>query len=114
MDRPPHFNNDTQQIPFADNTKFLGIYINEFLDWSHHIEFLTKKLGSICFGFRATCKYLNEKTLKIMYFANFQLFVPYRIIFWGAQSQSQSIFVIQKRLIRIIKNMSALESCLKI
>ena len=111
VETPRFFENGANSIAFSQQTKFLALYINECLDWSYHIECLLKKLGSICYGIRATSKYMNEKTVKILYFSNFQSVVQYGIIFWGIHSQTQSIFIIQKRLIRIIKKMNYLESC---
>ena len=32
------------KIPFVDHTKFLGIWIDKFLDWDHHTRILIRKL----------------------------------------------------------------------
>ena len=66
VDTPMYFENSEHSIPFTQHAKFLGIYINEFLDWTYHIGCLSKKLRSICYGIRITSKYMNEKTLKCM------------------------------------------------
>ena len=100
------------KFDLVDIAKILGIYINEQLDWSYHISYhLIKKLNSICYGIRTVRKYMNESSLKILYFANFESVLKYGILFWGKDSMMQNIFVVQKRLIRIIKNMNYLESC---
>lgn len=110
VEKPTHLTGE-ERLDIVENTKFLGIHINEFLDWSCHINYLSKKLNSICYGIRLVSKYMNEKTLKIMYFANFESIIKYGIIFWGGDSQIQNIFVIQKRLIRIVKKMNYNETC---
>ena len=98
-------------LPVSENTKFLGLYINENLDWNFHISKLLKKLGSVCYGIRVVSRYMNEQVLKIMYYANFESILKYGIIFWGRDSSIQNTFVVQKRLLRIIKKMEFNQSC---
>lgn len=98
-------------LKVSENTKFLGVYIDENLDWSCHIGRLQKKLGSICYGVRVVGRYMSEKALRVLYFANFESRLKYGIIFWGRDSKVQNIFVAQKRVIRIIKKMDLGQSC---
>lgn len=98
-------------IKTVDNAKFLGIYINKNMDWSTHIEHLLGKLSSITYGIRVVGKYLNEKSLKILYFANLESIMRYGIIFWGRDSHVRSVFVAQKRCLRIVKRMDFRQSC---
>lgn len=109
--KPSQIELNNKELNLMENAKFLGIYINENLNWSFHINKLIKKLNSICYGIRIVGTYMNEKSLKILYYANFESVLKYGIIFWGRDSMTQNIFVIQKRLIRIIKKMSYLQSC---
>lgn len=95
----------------VEHTKFLGIHLDEFLNWSNHILELNKKLSSVCYGIRVTAKYMNERTLKILYYANFESVLKYGIIFWGSNSLMEKIFVLQKRALRIVKKMGYRESC---
>ena len=97
--KPKDIKLDTKEVKFSDNAKFLGVYINEHLDWAHPIDNLVKKLNSICYGIRIVNKYMNEETLRIMYFANFESVLKYGIIFWGGDGKIQDIFIVQKRLI---------------
>lgn len=99
------------QVSLSNNVKFLGTYINENLDWSYHINMLIKKLNSICYGVRVIGRCVNERTLRMLYLANFESVLKYGIIFWGRDSLMQSVFVVQKRVIRIITNSGYLESC---
>ena len=45
---------------------------------------------------------LNIVTLRIVYFAYFQSLVNYGIIFWGSSSTMHNVFLMQKRIIRIM------------
>lgn len=110
--------NKPDQVSFGDTdletvetTKFLGVHLDEFLNWSPHINNLLNKLNSVCYGMRVVGKYINEKCLKIIYFANFESRLKYGIMFWGCNSLIEKVFVIQKRVLRILKNMYFNESC---
>ena len=109
--RPEWIELGNLNIAISENAKFLGVYINENLDWSTHINSTVKKLNSICYCLRITGRYMNEETLRITYLANFESVLRYGIIFWGRQSLTQSVFVAQKRAVRVVKNKSYLESC---
>ncbi|XP_044763830.1 uncharacterized protein LOC123320547 [Coccinella septempunctata] len=60
------------QFEVKENTKFLEIYMNEFLDWSYHIDYLNKKLNNVYYCIRFVSRYLSEEVRRILYFANFQ------------------------------------------
>lgn len=107
----PLIYDSTKNILISDHTKFLGIIIDEHLDWSNHIEYLLKKLGSVCYAIRVISKYMDERTLKTLYYSNFQSVMSYGIIFWGSNSKIQRLFVTQKRVIRTVRKMNFNESC---
>lgn len=107
----PLINIDNKTFHTVENTKFLGITINEFLKWTSHIDYLLKKLNNICFALRTIYTYVNDKAKKIIYYANFESLIRYGIIFWGVSSSTQSIFIAQKRAIRLIYNMKPRDSC---
>lgn len=110
-ERPDMVELDQNLLPTENNTKFLGIHIDEFLDWSHHIDYLSNKLNKICYSLRIITKYLNDVAKRTLYFANFEATSRFGIIFWGSNSKLEKIFVIQKRVLRIIYKMSYLQSC---
>lgn len=95
----------------GDKIKFLGVVIDEHLDWSSHIIHLVGKLSKIAYAFRVLVKYVSESALRALYFANFEGMSKYGIMFWGANSDIQKIFVIQKKVLRVMYKMDYLESC---
>lgn len=95
----------------SNNTTFLGITIEEFLSWNDHINKLCLKLSSIGYGIKLVSRYMNLNTLKILYHANFESVLRYGILFWGSSAELQRVFVIQKRILRVINRMNFLESC---
>jgi hypothetical protein len=54
---------------------------------------------------------MSQETLRMVYFAYVHSVMSYGIIFWGNQPHSERVFKIQKRVIRIITNSRARDSC---
>lgn len=102
--------NDTV-LSVCDSTKFLGIHIDEFLSWNYHIEYLCKKLNGVCYCVRILSRYSNLNTLKIVYFASFESLIRYGVVFWGSSSEMNTVFLIQKRVIRILLRLQFRETC---
>lgn len=98
-------------LKIGASTKFLGIHIDEFLNWNCHIKFLCTKLNSVCYCIRILSRYTNLNTLKIVYFANFESLIRYGIIFWGSSSQLETVFLIQKKVLRIVLKLKFRETC---
>lgn len=91
-------------LTYSDNIKFLGIFIDKHLNWSCHIDNLTKDLRSISgFLFRVS-KFLPQKILLLLYnsFVNSKL--SYCIDSWGnaCATNLSKVFILQKRIIRTI------------
>lgn len=108
---PKEMNLANNLVSFTKEVKFLGVYVNEFLDWSQHIAHLSAKLNSVCYCFRTVCKYMNKNSIRMIYFANFNSLMRFGIVFWGSCSLVEKIFVIQKRVIRIMCGMGFLQTC---
>ena len=72
---------------------------------------MRKRLASVIFAINELKFVLNEKALKIVYYANFHSLISYGVIFWGDASNSQKIFVLQKRELRTMLKLHYLEHC---
>jgi hypothetical protein len=84
------------------NFKFLGLHIDNHLNWRRHIEWILPKLSAACYTIRKLSHVLHIDVLKIVYFANFHSVVEYGIIFWGNSSNIGHVFLLQKKVIRIM------------
>lgn len=102
-------NNET--IGFNESTKFLGIITDATLSWSYHIAGLSKKLNSICYSMRILRKYVNDVTMKTIYYASFISKLKFGILFWGSATDINKIFILQKQVIQIMDNSSIRETC---
>lgn len=65
--------------------------------------------GSI-FNLGFVSRYLSKHTLKIIYYATIEERLRFRIIFYGS-GDITSIFVLQKRAIRVLFGLSRIQSC---
>lgn len=99
------------ECKLTEQTKFLGIYISDTLSWKGHIEYVEKKLNGVCYSLRVVARYVNFKTLKIIYYANFESVLRYGIIFFGQSAQIDRLFIIQKRVLRSMLKLPPKESC---
>jgi hypothetical protein len=54
---------------------------------------------------------MSQETLRMFYFVFIYSIMSYGIIFWGNQPHSEKISKIQKRVMRIITNSRARDSC---
>lgn len=91
--------------------KFLGLQINKNLNWSDHLETLVGKLNRVTYTMRVLQSYVEESTVRTLYFSNFQSLLRYGIIFWGQDKEVRHVFVAQKRMLRTILKIPTKESC---
>ena len=98
-------------IEEAINLKFLGIHIDNHLNWKNHINQTVPKFSSPCYMVRQMYYTCNNDTLKSIYFAYFHSIASYGIILGGNSSNSRKIFTLQKRVIRIMVGAHPRTSC---
>ena len=87
-------------------TKFLGLYIDERLQWCEHIEYCRKKVASGVYALNMVKHSLTENTKRMMYFSLINPYLLYGNLLWGAayQTHLQKLTTLQKRSLRIITN----------
>ena len=88
----------------VDKTKFLGVYINDDMTFKTHIAFLSQKLARIAALIYQVKDLMPEFVLKNMYYAHAQSLLFYCNLIWNNTNKSDlnSLYVVQKRLIRLI------------
>jgi hypothetical protein len=90
---------DSKTIEEVVTTKFLGLQIENNLNWKKHIEYDIPKLSSACFAMRTVTPLLKVDTLKLVYFAYFHSVMSYGVIFWGNSADRKREFIIQKKIL---------------
>jgi hypothetical protein len=89
-----------KHIGEAVNTTFLGLQIDNHLNWKDHIEQIIPKLSAACYAVRSTVHISNINTLKSVYCAYFHSIIKYGISICGKSSNGGKIVTLQKKIIR--------------
>ena len=102
------FSSGSDILQPRQNTKFLGVWVDEGLKWTKHIAELLTKLNKSVYALRVLSKLISKKALRQAYYALIYSHLKYGIIFWGRAPPAKQLFTLQKRIIRIIANVPAL------
>ena len=103
-------------IQQVDNTKFLGVIIDDNLNWSNHISYINsiiaKGIGIIC---RAR-KFFSKSALINLYYAFIFPYLIYCVEVWvnALSTHTQPLIKLQNKIIRIIINSHFLTSSEKL
>ena len=73
-----------QIIRRVNNAKFLGIHIDDELQWGAHIDHLSKKLASGSYAINAVKRLLPIHNLKQLYFSLIHSHLSYGLLLWGS------------------------------
>jgi len=102
---------DQECITNSSGIKFLGLTIDDTLSWKQHIEQVLNKMCTVCYALRNIKYIVPIDTLRVIYFAHTHSIISYGIIFWGSSSYANKVFILQKKIIRIITNARPRDSC---
>ena len=102
---------NSRQLSIQKDTNFLGVILDENLGWTKYIDQLCAKLSKSCFAIVMLKNSLDQTSLINVYYALFYSKISYNIIAWGQSVDIQRVFVMQKRVLRVIFNMRNMESC---
>ena len=91
-------------IKRVHSTKFLGVIIDEDLNWIPHIDYLLRKLKSCIGAIRRIKNYIPKSQYSNVYHSLFESHLVYCISVWGGAStiQIEKLFMVQKRCIRML------------
>jgi hypothetical protein len=98
-------------IATAKSITFLGLTLDTTLNWKHHISELIPRRNKACYAIRSIKPFMSLNVLRSTYFSYAHSIMSYGLIFWGNSTDSDNIFKIQKRIIRIITNSNKNASC---
>ena len=110
----------TQQVKFTldkttinnvKNIKFLGIYLSSSLNWSFHVQWVCDKLSRMVFAIRQIAEVASAEAAIAAYYGMFHSVMSYGIILWGNSPHACKIFILQKKVIRIICKVKHNEHC---
>jgi len=109
-------NTESKEIDMKNlnkETKFLGLHLDNTLNWNIHVQKLCKKISSGIFVLRRLAPFCNKQTLKSVYYAMIHSHISYGIEVYGGTSavNLNKILRLQKEAIRIILKINKDESC---
>ena len=93
-------------ITKVKHTKFLGVVIDEKLNFKEHINYIANKISRSTFVINKLKLKLPKRILLSLYYTLIYPHIQYCIIAWGNSTKTwlNKIHVLQKRAIRIIDN----------
>ena len=97
---------DSEELDLVDTTVFLGITLDAKLQWGPHIHKLSKRLSSAAYAVMKIRNLTDVETARLVYFSYFHSIMSYGILLWGNAADIQTVFVLQKRAVRAIYNLS--------
>ena len=94
----------SHKLKKVDKVKFLGVIIDDKLNWEPQIDHITQKLNSSIVMIKRIKKFIPKSEYNKIYDALFKSHLCYCISSWGGipSSKLQGIFAIQKRCIRLL------------
>jgi hypothetical protein len=102
---------NSNEIEEVHHLKFLGLEIDNVLSWSMHIETINTKLTRISYMMRSIKPYMSLPSLIMIYYSLFHSTLSYSIIFWGQAPNTMRLFILQKRVLRIMTGKDNRHSC---
>lgn len=95
-----------EQINKIDNIKYLGLVIDDKLNWQKHIDHLISKIVPMIGALYRCREYLNNHNCLLIYNAYFLSNLRYLIIIWGicTLTKFKQIQILQNKIIKILYN----------
>lgn len=96
-----------KEMERVENIKFLGIVIDEFLDWGMHLKFVMNKIIAGNYSLSMVKNLLPTDIKLLIYYTNIQSHINYAISAWGPMMKARDISKIkvqQNKAIRLIFN----------
>ena len=95
----------TENIEFVNETKFLGMTIDEHLTWSSHINKVRLKISSALFMLRSVTNLVPSDIKRMLYMSLINSHMIYGLVNWGpmaTEGERKKIYKQQKKAVRII------------
>ena len=90
------------EIPQSPRVKFLGVWIDENLDWTFHCNVVLNKIKKNQHLLQMGKNYLMKHALKLIYHAHVLSHVQYGLLIWGNQCHAKAKQSIQNQMNRSI------------
>ena len=95
MNVKPTLEIDDVTLLSVESVKFLGIWLDQNLNWNIHVNKLITRLKRNMHLLRTPKHLFNEKTLKLIYHAHIQSHIDYGLILWGSMTTQNNLLRVQ-------------------
>lgn len=102
---------DNEAIESVQYIKFLGITMDQKLNWKHQIDIICTKINRFIFPLYKLTKVASRNTAMTAYYAYIESVLRYGLIIWGNSTDVGKVFVAQKKCIRAICGVAPDVSC---
>ena len=101
-----HLKINNAEIPKVTATKFLGIVIDDRLNWKPHIQSVKSKLSSILSIMYKASKLITTAGMYTLHCSQFQPYMSYCNEIWGNNfaSNIKCLCIVQRKAVRLICN----------
>ena len=86
----------SETINIVNSTKFLGVHIDNKLNWNHHYNSVVHKLKRNMYMLRENKLHLTTETKMQLYYAHFYSHLSYCIVVWGNMLSKNELTKLQK------------------
>ena len=99
-------------IKLISATKFLGVQIDENINWTQHITLTENKMAKQLGILYKARPYLNQKSMISLYYSFFHTYLNYGNIAWASTSKTKlkKLYSQQKQAVKIVFNEDILAS----
>lgn len=80
----------------------LGLILDSKLTWTSHTDLVIKKLSRVVYLIQRLKPLVSTKTLLMAYHAYFHSLLAYGVELWGNSAGCNEVFLLQKRVIRVL------------
>lgn len=98
-------------IQSSERVSFLGVEIDQRLDWRAHVENVALNVSRYCYALRIISENVGFDAALSAYHAFIQSRIRYGLIFWGNSPEIERVVILQKKCIRSIFGMKPRDSC---
>ena len=84
--------------------KFLGIFIDQHLNWKYHIAKVSSKISRATYCINRLKHLIPKASLVSLYYSLIHCHLTYGIHLWGNSTHVNKLYKSQKKIIRIISN----------
>ena len=101
---------DNVLLTRVNSTKFLGVYIDEYLTWKSHVSYISSKIASVLGIIYSVNKLLPQKILMNLYNTLILPHFSYAVLAWGGCliTLTNRLQILQKKVVRAITNSNIL------